>query len=510
MKHANKLYNLIHTLSKQEKKSFKKYKQGKNSIYLQLFDALVKTKHYEEATFKKKYAKASFITNFSFQKNYLYNAILDFLNDYHTDVFSTIRKNITVAQILIGKKLYEQSLLQLEKIEPVVKSQEFFSEWFNILTMKRAIIELLKPNNYQITYTKLTEERIDLVKKMENYLKYDTALKTMKTLTSHLTTLTQKADLQLFHEIIQQDIFQDIEQALTLKAKEKFYATHIRYHYVLGNEKQVAYYLSQKVDFLEKHPPFLKDSVGNYLQSLGNLLSYKIAHFEWHGVEEKLNKFEHLPKEYISNPSAIFQHWHCTTAASIRSQWYFVNGQFEAIIDFEKHIQAKVLTHLSGIANMVWWVYFDLAAAYFAHHDMDKALEWILEFEAVMETNIHKDTQIAICILKIMTHAQLGNYRLLPHLTHNLKKLIQKENTIEKKVHKWFKNKFPQTELYQDPSIYLIFKEEIGQLLLQHGDISQTYWGRFLLTWLNSKTSERNFIELFQENKLFFKKPNHI
>src|SRR3978361_1090455 len=80
MKPSNDLYDLITSLSPNEKGYFKKQcqKSGTTSRkYIKLFDAIAAQKEYDEKALKKKLNDAVLIRNLSSEKNYLYHLILE-------------------------------------------------------------------------------------------------------------------------------------------------------------------------------------------------------------------------------------------------------------------------------------------------------------------------------------------------------------------------------------------------------------------------------------------------
>src|SRR3990172_3171206 len=118
------LFLLIKSLSKTEKRYFKKFSDlhGKqDNQYLILFDAITKQKQFDEEALKKQFKGQAFLRQFPVAKNYLYSRILDALEFYHRDssIHSSVRRNIYRAELLQKKGFYDQSmkLLRRAKVE---------------------------------------------------------------------------------------------------------------------------------------------------------------------------------------------------------------------------------------------------------------------------------------------------------------------------------------------------------------------------------------------------------
>ncbi|MFL5753055.1 MAG: hypothetical protein ACJ76F_06590, partial [Bacteroidia bacterium] len=83
----DELFELIGSLSKNEKGYFKKYASrssaGQDNNYIRLFNALESMESYEDKKFRKKHRAEKFIRFLASEKNYLYRMIVRSLNEYH-------------------------------------------------------------------------------------------------------------------------------------------------------------------------------------------------------------------------------------------------------------------------------------------------------------------------------------------------------------------------------------------------------------------------------------------
>src|SRR6187402_373889 len=110
MKQSDVLYDLIKSLTGNEKRFFKIYASrhvtsGKNN-YVKLFEAIDKLTVYDDKKLKSKIKDESFGNHFSAEKNYLYNLILECLDIYHKDssVDRLISKYVNISRILSEKR----------------------------------------------------------------------------------------------------------------------------------------------------------------------------------------------------------------------------------------------------------------------------------------------------------------------------------------------------------------------------------------------------------------------
>jgi len=111
MKSKELLFELIHSLTKSEKRYFKVFtsthKEGNN--YVKLFDAIQEQKVYDEDKLLSKFKKEDFVRQFSVAKNYLMNLILKSLSQHHQKAKKSIELNeyLTEIEVLYWKGLYK-------------------------------------------------------------------------------------------------------------------------------------------------------------------------------------------------------------------------------------------------------------------------------------------------------------------------------------------------------------------------------------------------------------------
>jgi hypothetical protein len=108
------LFNLIHSLSRNEKGYFKKMissvSPSEDKQIIKLFDAIEAQKEYDEEKLKTKFKDDKLSKNLSVSKNYLFNAILTTLRNYHKEhtISAKIRGLLTDAEYLYSKNLFNE------------------------------------------------------------------------------------------------------------------------------------------------------------------------------------------------------------------------------------------------------------------------------------------------------------------------------------------------------------------------------------------------------------------
>lgn len=126
------LFELIKTLSKSEKRYFKKYASlhsgKKDPQTVTLFDALEKPENFIETEFKKENSRQSFYKNLASEKQHLMKVLLQSLNEFHRnkDSRSTIRYHLDTFELLFEKRQYRLCDKHLTKAAHLSRRYENF------------------------------------------------------------------------------------------------------------------------------------------------------------------------------------------------------------------------------------------------------------------------------------------------------------------------------------------------------------------------------------------------
>ena len=139
MHSSDQLFDLIHSLKKEEKRHFRLYvkKYSKSSNYLVLFDAIAVLKEYDESYLKKQLTGMYFVHRLSVAKEYLYNLILRSLRDIEpaapSELVLTLIKDIS---ILLDRRLYIQAKKKIRKAKELAAAYDLFGEHYIILELE--------------------------------------------------------------------------------------------------------------------------------------------------------------------------------------------------------------------------------------------------------------------------------------------------------------------------------------------------------------------------------------
>ncbi|MCW3126036.1 MAG: hypothetical protein JWO03_1694 [Bacteroidetes bacterium] len=170
MKKTDRLFDLIRSLTRNEKGYFKKfsfiYSKEENNLYVKLFDLIDRQREYDEEALIAKFAKGKKNYNLSTAKNFLYDRILKSLEGYHAGRSTAeVRSYLSQVEILIQKMLHGQAEKILDKAEQIAVKNEHMELMPDILIKRIALWKVRKFNGIN------REEIADTINQLATNLK---------------------------------------------------------------------------------------------------------------------------------------------------------------------------------------------------------------------------------------------------------------------------------------------------------------------------------------------------
>lgn len=141
------LFELIHSLTKSEKRYFKlhasRHTIGDENNYVKLFDFIDRLHVYNESQVFEHFKGAALLNRFSITKKRLYDHILDSLDAFHSlhSVEAKLNKLIHSADILFNKGLYEQASRVLTSAEKLALTHQQNPSLFAIRRKRKQLLE---------------------------------------------------------------------------------------------------------------------------------------------------------------------------------------------------------------------------------------------------------------------------------------------------------------------------------------------------------------------------------
>ncbi len=438
MKSKELLYELIHSLSKSEKRYFKVFasvhKESNN--YVKLFDAIQTQKEYDEAALIEKFKNEDFTKQFSVAKNYLMNLILKSLTAHHSKAKKSVELNslLSEIEILYWKGLYKLAGKKIKQGKKIAKKYDMVNYLLLINYWERRMEEYLTKGN-------LDEEKVneakDYLKEFNQQLEINFLLKSMENLTKASIKLNKKAVEEV------EKIFEHPHLKVAENDIENFHAK-LDYVFLKGvgntilrNDAEELHYKKRAIEILEENPHQLKENPLKYASAINNMLLY--YYFQ--------NYTDEFPK-YMKKLDDVDLKFNHAKGQFFDTKYIFELGYYIHIRDKEK-VQETLdnmevwyetgLTRKSTQAKMI--CEFNMALTNYYLGNNKKCLMWCnscMNMFDMKQKKFRHDLATSTLIIQVLVYIDLEYYDLAQkHL--KLVFDIAKANNYEKSEVEIFK-----------------------------------------------------------------------
>lgn len=500
MKKNDSVFQLIKSLTRGEKRNFRMLAQltSGDKKYLQLFDVMDGIDEYDEAKILKKFRKdASFEKQFAYNKNYLYNSILNALAYFHKGMDAELSSLTIQVKILLEKNLYFQAKKLLRKAKEKVTVMEKFEEMLNLLQFETEIlkrtenIKLLREAVRQVEF----EEKVTL-EKISNMLEYRRLDTRTFILMKTLYTARNESEMILVREIQNSEFLEDEGQALTSRAKILYNEIRRRVCLYEGNEEGALRFSERAVELYESNPIIKEDEKIAYLQQVS---SQARSTLKLYGLQKTIPTIMRLRDVKISTPQErVFR---------FKRFYFFLIGMYvdtgetapEGIID---ELLAEMKTLKNDLAtSFKLWAYWCLALYYLEQGQLKKALQWMNDFLNHPRSAVRTDLQASSRLLNLVIHFELGNYDLIEYNIKSASRFMYKQERLHKYERRFLSflrkaiNISNQEELTQE---FENFREDLVEIF--QDDFERKALDYFnVLAWVDSKILGKSFALTLRE-----------
>ncbi len=438
------LYDLVHSLSKSEKR-YIKIKAGTGpKDYLYLMDALLSQKSFDEEQLIKKNKEKNFIKHLAVNKRYLYEFILQSLSDYQQESLEDkVLQRINATQVLMGKGLYEAAVRELKKAQKIVDTYEFFDLQIMINNLQKKLMDekQFKSKN-KASIVEIFQKGTHALQQLQNINQYWYLSQQLIQFQMQYQKIQTDEQKNYLDELIASPKLKDESLATNLKSQLHFYKANALYQFMQGDIQKAYTINRQFLEALDTKPHFLRLYREQYLSTLNNILIDSLIMGKFELLEEGIEKLIKTPdrKEFksIKNiDSRVFrQKYLLLLNWSLRQQDF--KKALEWIPDIEEGLHEfgnKIEKH-----HQITF-YFLMAYVLFQNQRFDDALIWnnIIIYES--KEDVVKEIFYFARSLNLMIHFELENFNLLESLLLSTPKFLKSRRTLyqtEKSLFRFF------------------------------------------------------------------------
>ena len=501
------LFQLIHSLQKQEKRNFKLYVKRNSSNedlkIIQLFDALDAMNEYDEEILMKKTTsiKKQQLSNI---KAHLYRQVLAslrLLDSRNIDI--QLHEQLDNARILYNKGLYLQSLKVLDKIKETAKAHNQISLLVEVLFLEKKIESLhitrsMKDRaNQLITESNAVNEHLFRITKLSNL-----SLQLYSWYINNGHARNEKDEKEL-ENYFQDYLSEDMDVTDGFYEKLYLYQSYSWYAFLRQDFLLYYRYTQRWVELFLHEPLMIEIETANYIKGVHNLLNAHFTLRNYLKFELLLEQFERfaesdIVKQSDNNRIQVFVYLYIA-----KINQHFLDGTFDEGLKLVPIITDKLKEfqlHLDRHRILVF--YYKIASLYFGAGDHDTTIDYLNKI-INWKVDLRNDLQCYARLLHLIAHYELGNYDLMEYLIKSVYRFMAKmENLslVEEEMFKFLRKSFHLSPQQLKPE----FKKLLEKLRQFEKSRFETRAFVYLdiISWLESKVQNKPVYEIIREKYL--------
>lgn len=502
---SDHLFQLVHSLSKSEKRHFKLYAsrsaQSDEKKFIRLFDLIEKQKSYDEKKIlqKAKEIKPKQLHNLkaNLQKQLLQS--LKLFNSSSVDV--QIRNMIDYSQLLFNKGLYEQAAKMLEKAKKMAVANDRSILLLDIIEQEKTVIPHTVSAHNEERVNRIIDETKAVASSIANLNNFSNLYARLNSFYVRTGFIRNKRD----HDVVRKFFFSSLpsfdESRLSFNEKLYLYSSFVSYYFFVQDFKKSYAYAVRFVKLFESQPERIRQKPEHYIKGLNNLLVAENKLFLFREFEEtykKLLRFHSAGMPMNENLQILlfkYKYMH-------KINHYFMMGDFTGgtkIITVAENELDRFASRMDKHYVLIF--YYKVACLYFGAGNFKRALLWLNKIINSKDVYLREDILSFARILNLVCHYEQGNIEHVEyHIRSTYRFLMKKEGLY--KYHRYI------LEFLKNLSREMQGKKLIRQFAQLKNDLlpleDHPYEKRpFLyfdiISWLESKILNKPVEEIVQE-----------
>lgn len=428
------LFDLIHNMSKSEKRYFKihasRHTIGQQNKYVQLFDFIEQQNEFDEDEIYIKFKGESFLNKFSITKNRLYDHIMKALASYHSNssVEASIYKLLHGAEILYDKGLYDHAERQLKSAKRLSKKHGKSALLLKIEGKLNEIVETQGYTKISLEELETQEEELNQILISEEYYNKLWLLKSkLFSIMHHQGKSRSKEDTDTFKVLL--NSYKKLKSPKKMSFNAQYLSTHFEsaYHFATLNQDECLKSLYKNLKLFQKEHAQIKSVPHKYLSVLTNIIHLELAGGNTKNIYSLLGELNTFKTKYkiASNEDLDIKLF--SSIKSTNLMVYIHQAEFEKAVSMEERIIEGFNQFESGItSSRKAYLSFNLAIAFFGVEEFNKSLKWINAILNDSDLDENEDIVAFAHIVGLIIHYELNNSSYLPYALKSTLRFLQK------------------------------------------------------------------------------------
>ncbi|MBK8580815.1 MAG: hypothetical protein LKM36_13065 [Flavobacteriales bacterium] len=430
MKPSPELYDLIHSLTKSEKRFFKLHSalQSGEKNYLRLFDAIhAQSGGYDEAALKKQFAKETFIQHLPSEKNHLYKLILKALRSYHAEssVSGQLKQQVSNIEILYNKSLYEEASKVLVRAKRVAKENERYYLWFELLTWEKMLLEeAYQSGNFSNDVGELIAEEDIVLGKLRNLAAYHVLYAKINYVFRSGGYVRTPEEHAIVEEISDHPLIKGKNTALSDRAASICLYTQ-GFCFWARRDWDTSYAKFKRAkEILDNRPVLRKDLPKRYVRTCYYIVQCEIELGKYDSARANIKHLRSLTGDPgFSDVDIKQQVFNSSWSAELRLLDRM--GDYKAAIALEK----PIVQHMGRMQREYDLEFrFLLSTAHFGAGDLSRSLHWLNRLLNDPEPTLRQDLYTYAKLFNLVVHYEMGNNELVEYISRSTKRFLTKRS----------------------------------------------------------------------------------
>ena len=429
------LFQLIHSLSKSEKRYVKVALQTKDDTLrktLLLFEALNRQTVLDEEVIVA-HEPAITRQQLSNLKAQLYEKILQALRSYHRhrspDI--QIREYIDQAQLLFDRGLYTHCSKLLKKAKRRAVQNDNLELQLEILKLEKSVLAQGIGGENSDKVNAIIQQVQEVNTKINNI----NTLSNIRVRLNHWYVKTGFVRKAPYSEEIKQYIQENLppleEATLSFREKTNLYDVYVAYYLFIQDFAQTYVYAQKWVDLFKRHPSFITHQPLVYVRSLHKLMiaQYRLLRFEEFDATACLLQSVYDMPGITLNQNLQAMLFKYTTIHKMNR--HFLTGDFTGGVSWMQHIERDLdqfVDTLGKHATIIF--YYKIACMYFGAGQHRLATFWSQKIINEQQVDLREDVHCFARILNLISHYELGNTDIIDYYIKSTYRFLLKKDDL--------------------------------------------------------------------------------
>ncbi len=431
MKPSDDLYQLIHVLTKAEKRYFRIFAgmraEENDKHYLELFDFLLAMPTYDAAALEAKWGSERG-HRLAADKHYLFDHILKAMRLLNAE--SNLRNRSQSALLdsifLYNKALFPQSRKLLDKSKKLASKIEYYGALVEIMQMERLLIKRFRTSNRKEWLDEAMDEKKVVMDDLVNLLHCHDIYDRVLWAAQEDFSPNPSEDLHEVETKLAQLMEQPDTASKLFRAKHLLLQTQATYQRLLQNPEAALTWTRKLMQHWESNADMIKEEAFKYQLILCNYLGFCCKVNDFSDFENVLQSLKTYKGTSLHEQFEIYQNLHYYDLLYILNAGQFVQGKVR-LPEIEAWFQqARKSLNL----GREFAFRYNFAILSFLLEDSKRALYWVNDILNDGSAEVRIDAQRLARIMQLILHYERGNWDTFDALIRSARRYL-KQNSRE-------------------------------------------------------------------------------